>query len=52
MVFDQLNFEKREINKGDLLLAEPFVTDPSFRRSVVLISQKNENGFVKTNEYS
>lgn len=46
MVFDQLNFEKREINKGDLLLAEPFVTDPSFRRSVVLISQKNENGFV------
>lgn len=33
-----------QILPGDLLIAEPFMKDPNFRRSVVLICDHNENG--------
>lgn len=46
MIFDDLEYPKDEIKKGDLLLSDPFLEDPNFSRSVVLISEKNEFGFV------
>ncbi len=35
---------KSEIKVGTLLLAEPFLEDPHFRRSVVLICERNKDG--------
>lgn len=46
MIFDDLEYPKDEIKKGDLLLSDPFLEDPNFSRSVVLISEKNDFGFV------
>ncbi|PWJ40223.1 YqgE/AlgH family protein [Sediminitomix flava] len=34
--------QKQEIRKGDILLAEPFMTDPNFERAVVLVCEHNE----------
>ena len=31
---------------GDFLIAEPFMQDPNFQRSVVLLCQKQEDGYV------
>jgi putative transcriptional regulator len=33
-------------SKGDFLISEPFMQDPSFQRSVVLLCQKQEDGYV------
>ena len=30
--------------KGDLLISEPFLPDPNFERTVVLICENNEDG--------
>lgn len=46
MIFDDLEYPKGEIKQGDLLLSDPFLEDPNFSRSVVLISEKNDAGFV------
>ena len=32
------------IQKGDLLVAEPFMKDPSFKRTVTLICEHNTEG--------
>lgn len=34
------------IEKGDLLISEPFLNDPNFERTVVLVCESNENGHV------
>jgi len=46
MILDNLEFDKREIEVGDLLIAEPFLDDPNFERSVVLICEVNPDGYV------
>jgi putative transcriptional regulator len=33
-----------EIKKGDILLAEPFMRDPHFKRTAVLLCEHNEDG--------
>ncbi len=35
---------KREVSKGDFLIAEPFLGDPNFERSVVFLCESNELG--------
>ncbi len=35
---------KHDVKKGDLLIAEPFLGDPNFERSVVLLCEHQENG--------
>lgn len=35
---------KKEVNKGDFLIAEPFLSDPNFERSVIFICEYNEHG--------
>ena len=40
----RLNIEKPA--KGKLLVAEPFLGDPSFERSVVILTEHNEDGSV------
>lgn len=32
--------------KGDLLISEPFLPDPNFERSVILLCEHNENGSI------
>lgn len=36
--------ELRTIKKGDLLISEPFMGDPNFERTVVLLCEHNEEG--------
>lgn len=38
------NFENQIPAKGDLLISEPFLPDPNFERTVVLICEHNEQG--------
>lgn len=38
------NFEQQIPKKGDLLISEPFLPDPNFDRTVVLICEHNEQG--------
>jgi len=44
--FANLEFEQSEPAQGKLLLSEPFLYDPSFKRSVVLLVEHNEEGSV------
>lgn len=49
MIINPLDYTIAELNKfkpkkGRLLLAEPFMEDPYFKRSVVLLSEYNEDG--------
>lgn len=44
--FSDLNFELGEAGQGKILLSEPFLYDPSFRRSVVLLVEHNDEGSV------
>ena len=37
---------KQKVNSGKVLLAEPFMLDPNFKRSVVLLCEHNEEGSV------
>ncbi|MCH2197971.1 MAG: YqgE/AlgH family protein [Flavobacteriales bacterium] len=36
--------DKEQPQKGDILLAEPFMEDPYFRRTVILLCEHNEEG--------
>ena len=38
------SFDKIEPRKGDLLISEPFLTDPNFSRTVILLCEHNEEG--------
>ncbi len=38
--------EKFSVSKGDLLISEPYLPDPNFERTVVLICEHNEEGSV------
>lgn len=49
MTINPLDYKIKELNKlkvkkGRLLFAEPFMDDPYFKRSVVLLSEYNEEG--------
>lgn len=35
---------KKDINKGDILIAKPFLGDPNFERTVILLCEHNEQG--------
>ncbi|MCB0761901.1 MAG: YqgE/AlgH family protein [Flavobacteriales bacterium] len=36
--------ENTTVNKGNILLAEPFLDDPYFKRTVILVCEHNEEG--------
>ena len=38
------SFDKAEPKKGDLLISEPFLADPNFVRTVILLCEHNEEG--------
>lgn len=38
------SFDKIEPQKGDLLISEPFLADPNFARTVILLCEHNEDG--------
>ena len=38
------SFDKIEPRKGDLLISEPFLNDPNFSRTVILLCEHNEEG--------
>lgn len=42
----QLDFSKFKPEQGKLLLSEPFMNDPNFKRTVVLLAAHNEEGCV------
>lgn len=42
-LFDYIS-DKKEPNKGDLLISEPFLTDPNFLRTVILVCEHNQEG--------
>lgn len=44
MKFDFSPEENLNVKKGDVLLSEPFLGDPYFRRKVILICENNEDG--------
>jgi putative transcriptional regulator len=35
---------KNEVHKGDFLIAEPFLGDPNFERSVIILCEHNDQG--------
>lgn len=38
------SFDKIEPRRGDLLISEPFLADPNFARTVILLCEHNEEG--------
>ena len=38
------SFDKIEPKKGDLLISEPFLADPNFSRTVILLCEHNDEG--------
>lgn len=44
--FENINYENIQPKQGCLLISEPFLFDPYFRRTVVLLVEHNENGSV------
>ena len=38
------SYDKIEPQKGDLLISEPFLADPNFSRTVILLCEHNEEG--------
>jgi len=44
MEFDFAPEENLTVKKGDVLLSEPFLGDPYFRRKVILICENNDDG--------
>jgi len=38
------SYDKVEPQKGDLLISEPFLADPNFARTVILLCEHNEEG--------
>lgn len=35
-----------QISKGNLLISEPFLNDPNFKRTLILLTEHNENGSI------
>jgi len=44
--FNRIAFQKGEITAGKLLISEPFMFDPNFKRAVIFITEHNEKGSV------
>lgn len=44
--FESINFELESPGKGKVLISEPFLPDPNFSRTVVLLAEHNEEGSV------
>lgn len=44
--FSRMDFEFKEPKQGSLLISEPFLFDPNFKRSVVLLVEHNEEGSI------
>lgn len=44
--FDNINFELEETGKGKVLISEPFLPDPNFSRTVILLTEHNDDGTV------
>lgn len=44
--FENINYENIQPRQGRLLISEPFLFDPYFKRTVVLLVEHNENGSV------
>ncbi len=44
--FEKLSFENEELEKGRVLLSEPWLPDPNFSRSVILLTGKSNDGCV------
>jgi len=45
-LFDNIKIGKGRPKKGRILISEPFMYDPNFKRSVVLLTEHNEEGTV------
>jgi putative transcriptional regulator len=43
-MFFNFSQSDRSLKKGDILISEPFLHDPNFERSVILICEHNESG--------
>jgi len=46
LFFDHINFELEKPGTGKILISEPFLPDPNFSRSVVLLTEHNGEGSV------
>lgn len=44
--FEKLSFENEDLAKGRILISEPWLPDPNFSRTVILITAQNEEGSV------
>lgn len=44
--FKNINYKNHQPGQGSLLISEPFLFDPYFKRTVVLLVEHNENGSV------
>lgn len=44
--FENINFEQESFGAGKVLISEPFLPDPNFNRSVVLLVEHNDEGTV------
>ncbi|KAB1066000.1 YqgE/AlgH family protein [Salibacter halophilus] len=42
--FDNINYELQEPKAGNILISDPFLPDPNFSRTVVLLTEHNEEG--------
>ncbi len=42
--FEQINFEQTAPAKGKVLISEPFMQDPNFARSVILLTEHSDEG--------
>lgn len=39
-------YKNGTLEKGKILISEPFLNDPNFKRSIILLSEHNENGSI------
>lgn len=44
--FENINFELEDAGKGKVLISEPFLPDPNFSRTVILLTEHNDEGTV------
>ena len=44
--FDNINFELEKTGKGKVLISEPFLPDPNFSRTVILLTEHNTEGSI------
>ncbi len=38
------NMNEEEPSRGKILISEPFLNDPNFKRSIILLSEHNDEG--------